>query len=135
MKRIGRFLLGITIVLLFSPAASADSKVELACAGRFRPVVDVQIELHDAGPHLLTVGIQGALPPKQTLDWLLHDCLATAIKLDSKRDIVVRAWHYKDRASAPQALEIYPKQQTLVYRASRRKVMLADPDALAERRP
>ncbi len=135
MKSTGKFLLGIAAALLFSPAANADSKVELACAGRFRPVVEAQISLHDASPHVLNISIEGALPPKPTLDWLLHDCLATAIKLDNKRDIIVRAWHYKDRASAREALELYPKPETLVYRAARRKVMLADPEALAERRP
>jgi hypothetical protein len=136
VKKILRaFLAGVAAAAVLLPApARADSKVSLSCAGRFRTVIDAVIELHDDPPHVLNISFQGSLPPRSTLDWVLHDCLSTAVKLDGKRDIVVHAWHYASRTSAPKALELYSGQQ-LVYRAARRKVMLADPGPVAERKP
>lgn len=136
MNQIARaLLLGAAAMLLAPGLASADSKVPLLCAGRYRAIVDVQVELREHAPNLMSVSFGDTLPPKNTLDWVLRDCLRTAIKLDSKHDIIVRAWQYKGSAKTPTALELYSKQQTLVYRASRRKVMLVDPETLADGKP
>jgi hypothetical protein len=77
------------------------------------------MELNPRGPHVLNVTFVGQRPTRSRADWSLRDCLFTATKLDSTRDIEAHAWFRERGADArPQPLE-----PELSYKAVRRRVV------------
>ena len=102
-------LLAVAVALLLSSTAQADGTVKLYCAVNATGFFDAEMQLRERGPNLVNVTFIRTQPSKTVVDWALRDCLKTAVKLDSSRDIVGSAWF---RSGASAALELLRKTLT-----------------------
>jgi len=108
----------LAALLLVALPAIADP-VPLLCARSGGEYPDAAMELNPRGPHVLNVTFVGQRPTRSRADWSLRDCLFTATKLDSTRDIEAHAWFRERGADArPQPLE-----PELSYKAVPRRVV------------
>lgn len=108
----------LAALLLVALPAIADP-VPLHCARGGGDYPDAAIELNPRGAHVVNVTFVGQRPTRSRADWSLRDCLFTATKLDSTRDIEAHAWFRERSADArPQPLE-----PELSYKAVRRRVV------------
>jgi len=92
-------LLAVVAALLLSSTAQAERTVKLYCAVNATGFFDAEMQLREQGPNLVNVTFIRTQPSKVVVDWALRDCLRTAVKLDSSRDIVGFAW-FKSGANA-----------------------------------
>jgi hypothetical protein len=93
--------------------AAADP-IALYCARGVPDYPDAEMRLNVGGRHVVHVTYVGFQPSRTRAEWSLRDCLNTAIKLDSSRDIQVSLW-YRARHSR-EVQELMKKR--LVYRAA-----------------
>jgi hypothetical protein len=119
-----RQALGVALATLLSCAANAESTVKLACAKSASGYADAEMQLRDQGANFVNVTFSRTPPTKNAVDWVLRDCLNTAIKLNAARDIVAFAWYRKHSSGALEPLEAYRGDVRLFYSASRHAVML-----------
>ena len=108
----------LVLALLASPARAAEP-VALHCARGPGDYPDAAIQLNERGAHVVNVTFVGYRPTRSRADWSLRDCLFTASKLDSTRDIEAHLWFRERDASAPVQLE--PGE--LSYKALKKRVV------------
>lgn len=92
--------------------ASADP-IALYCARGVPDYPDAEMRLNVGGQHLVRVTYVGFRPTRTRAEWSLRDCLNTAIKLDSSRDIVVSLWYRERYSSEVHELPV----ESLIHRA------------------
>jgi len=98
---------------LAASAAWADP-VALYCARGVPDYPDAEMQLNVRGRHIVRVTYVGFQPSRTRAEWSLRDCLHTAMKLDSSRDIQVSLW-YRERYSR-EVQELMKKE--LIYRSA-----------------
>lgn len=94
----------LLLAALCAPAAAAEPPIKLYCARDVPGFTDAEITLSASGPHLVSVTFARERPSRHQTEWALMDCLHTASKLDSKRDILATARYRTPEAGAAMRL-------------------------------
>ena len=97
---------------LIARVASADP-IALYCARGVPDYPDAEMHLNVGGRNVVRVTYVGFRPSRTRAEWSLRDCLNTAIKLDSSRDIVVSLWYRERYSSEVHELPV----ESLIHRA------------------
>lgn len=111
------------LAALCAPAAAEEPPIKLYCARDVPGFTDAEITLNASGPHLVSVTFARERPTRHQAEWALMDCLNTASKLDSSKDILATA-RYRTPEILPEALEPYGPAVRLRYRASTRNLIV-----------
>ena len=103
----------LALALAFVASSASADPIALYCARGVPDYPDAEMRLNEGGRHVVRVTYVGFRPSRTRAEWSLRDCLNTAVKLDSSRDIVVSLW-YRERYS--REVEELPIE-SLIYRA------------------
>ena len=90
----------LTLLMAAMPLMAAEP-VALHCARGPGDYPDVAMRMNERGAYVVHVTFVGYRPSRSRADWSLRDCLSTATKLDSSRNIEARLWYRERGADAP----------------------------------
>lgn len=111
------------LAALCAPAAAGEPPIKLYCARDVPGFTDAEIVLSERGPHQVSVTFARERPSRHQAEWALMDCLNTASKLDSSKDILATA-RYRTPEVLSESLEPYGPAKRLRYRASTRNLVV-----------
>jgi hypothetical protein len=81
------------VLALYAAPGAAQAPLQLYCARGTADYPDAEMTFHPEGRHVVDIVFVGYRPSRGRADWALRDCLNTAAKVDSSRQIVARLWY------------------------------------------
>ena len=108
------------LVVAFATPLLAAEPIALHCARGVGEYPDAAMQLNERGAHVVHVTFVGHRPTRSRADWSLRDCLFTASKLDSTRDIEAHLW-FRERGADSDRQPLEPGE--LSYKAVGRKAI------------
>jgi len=104
-----------TLLMAAMPLMAAEP-IALHCGRGPGDYPDAAMQLNERGAHVVHVTFVGYRPSRSRAHWSLRDCLSTATKLDSSRNIEARLW-YRERGADAAVEPLEPA--ALTYKPSR----------------
>jgi hypothetical protein len=81
------------VLALYAAPGAAQAPLQLYCARGTADYPDAEMTFHPEGSHVVDIVFVGYRPSRGRAEWALRDCLSTAAKVDSSRQIVARLWY------------------------------------------
>jgi len=83
----------LLVLALYAVPGAAQAPLQLYCARGTADYPDAEMTFNPEGSHVVDVVFVGYRPSRARAQWALRDCLSTAAKVDSSRQIVARLWY------------------------------------------
>jgi hypothetical protein len=128
MKRCLLFVLATLI--LCSLQVSAKPVVKMLDCGKHSAGTAARAEMAVAGSiYTVSVTFFGQEPSKSEMDRILRECIASAAKIDSKKDILATPWlraNVNDNPVKDRMLSPYGLMSAIVFESSSQKVVVRE---------
>ena len=128
MKRCLLFVLA-TLILCSLPV-SAKPVVKMLDCGKHSAGTAARAEMAVAGSiYTVSVTFFGQEPSKSEMDRILRECIASAAKIDSKKDILATPWlraNVNDNPVKDRMLSPYGLMSAIVFESSSQKVVVRE---------
>ena len=128
MKRY--LLLVLASVILCSMQVSAKPVVKALDCGKQNAGTGASAEMALAGSiYTVSVTFFGQEPSKSEMDRILRDCIAAAVKIDSKKDILATPWfraNLKDNPRKDKMLSPYGLMSAIVFESSGQRIVVRE---------
>lgn len=125
-----RFTVSLALACASASVSAIEPVTSLHCARKAAGLERAELRMQRTGPHEVLIRFSRVRPSPRQLDWALRECLETASKLDSSRDIFASA-SYSEETWAGAWKEIVeplaprgPAGSRAIYRASSGRVMV-----------